>query len=200
MIESTCDDGQPWKLADSRPVSHLLLAALWSETMIGALVIGAAVGLAVLAFHPSNRGTAGEQLDIPGSGITIRGELVDVWMPESLLELVRADSAIPGPLDREKSRLQLNRERGGTLWYALTHRLDQRNGQATQITTIRYPCRPPLDFETFCELVEQIRISRSQHERSNVSTPAVHIIPKLLQLDPIEAAKRASRLSTNCLV
>ena len=71
------------------PGRRSFFAAFCGRTVTVALLIGAAIGLTNLATRSPRPGADGEYYGPPGSGITVRDEVADIWMPEALLEFTR---------------------------------------------------------------------------------------------------------------
>ena len=77
------------------PGLRSILATLWGYVVIGALVIGATIGLTSLASHPSKPAADSGYVGPPGSGITVRTELAEIWIPRTLYRLASRQSENP---------------------------------------------------------------------------------------------------------
>jgi len=178
------------------PGARSVLAVLWGHTIIGALLIGAAVGLTGLASRPSKPGADAESVAVPGSGITVRTEVADLWVPGTLYELARDQSESPEPLSHEALQLHLKRECIESLWYARTLHLHQLDGRVAEITIVDYPNQPSGDMQDFLDLLDTIGGRPPRTHGATSSSAKVHIIPEdLLKLAPQAAVAELQKRS-----
>ncbi len=153
---------------------HMLVGNL---TLVGAFV---AAGYGLMEFNASAPGPSGARANNvpPGSGVVVHSELIQLWLPETLLVLAR--DAFPRPVAETTEELKSALGRGGqeNLWYAMTIRGHQANHGASDISFIRFPCR---ESEHLRELNEVLAtVSRSSLDPTSQDDPAaiVRIIPE----------------------
>jgi hypothetical protein len=163
---------------------RFLLAWLWGKTLLVALLAGAATGLTVVAFQPAKRGAQSESRDRPGSGITVRADLVDIWVPDQIYQLAKRAAANANPLSRQALDLQLMNEGGESLWYAVTFQFLQEDGGISEITTIEHPYNSTKAFPSFADLLGEIAGKRQDDAGASAKAPAVHLIPEELSKRP----------------
>jgi hypothetical protein len=75
--------------------------------------------------------------DLPGSGITVRTEVISAWIPRTLQELAGPDSGPPLTASPAALAAALDRRGLGAAWYALTYRNHQLNGRSAEVTQLR---------------------------------------------------------------
>jgi hypothetical protein len=165
-----------------------LFAALGGSALIAALLVAATIGLTSLASRVPGPSGGTEDIEPPGSGITVETEVVDVWLPRSLNEFAERPWAGSIPLSDEALRLNLKQLGGENPWYALTCRHHQVNGRSSRLTTIQYPLRSAGDLSRFRDLFDSIDRGSGQARGSHSPPPRVHVIPdELLKLPPRDA-------------
>ena len=157
-----------------------LISFLWGKTLVGALLIGAAIGLAGLASWPPRPGADASHIGPPGSGITVWIEVADIWIPKTLHELARRHSEASIPLSHEELQLHLKREGAENLWYAVRAHHLQVDGRVSEITTIDYVDQSPASSRRFLDLLDTIDGSQPRSPGSAVWGSKVHIIPEAL--------------------
>src|SRR5262249_5243782 len=131
------------------------LGAIGGSAMIAGLLIVATIGLTTLYSKASRPHSAKDDGQEPGSGITVRSEIVDAWLPASLDKLAghRASPALP--LSQEDLRSAL-KPAGENVWYALTCRLHQANGRRSELTMIHYPLQSADELSALRRFLELI--------------------------------------------
>jgi hypothetical protein len=173
-----------------------ILALFGGRALIGVLCVGAAIGLTRLASAPSRPRAHAEYIGPPGSGITVRTELEDIWLPRELYELVYRWAEDPTRLSDEEWASEWNQRRDQNLWYALSDRLYQEDGRVAEVTTIYFPGRSARQSDRLAEVIRAIveRVPReSDSERSKAS---LHVIPDALrELEPRDAVAELFRVS-----
>ena len=90
----TTDGADPGARLHSSAPSRF--AAVGGSALIAALLIMATIGLTTLSSRASRPGAGADVSREPGSGLVVRSELVDAWLPPSLDQLVglRASTAL----------------------------------------------------------------------------------------------------------
>ena len=107
----------------------------WGEKVLIVFVLGAtAIGVTWLGFKEGRPGRALEPGSHPGSGMTVRAEVLHLWLPEALIDLVGERSESSVVLTHKELRTLLERRGRENLWYALTTRAHQVDGGVAEIT------------------------------------------------------------------
>ena len=164
------------------------LAAIGGSALIAALLIVAAIGLASLASRAPGPTSGAESARPPGSGIVVRTELVDVWVPKALDKLLQDHSNNSMPVPDEIVRLAQKQNRDIDLWYAVTAHHHQVDGGETEITTIHYPLHSAREYSSLRKLFDSISAESASRPNSSMPAPRLHVIPdELLKLPPRDA-------------
>jgi hypothetical protein len=180
----------------ARRAGRSILAILWGRALIGVLCVGAAIGLTRLASAPSRPRAHAEYIGPPSSGITVRTELADIWLPRELYELAQRRAGNPVPLSDEEWARERQQRRDGNLWYALSDRLYQVDGRVAEVTTIYFPGRFPRQSDRLLEVVQAIAERSPRGSDSERSKASFHVIPDaLLELEPRDAVAELLRVS-----
>jgi hypothetical protein len=166
--------------------SQTILAMLWGRALIGVLCVGAAIGLMRLSSALPRPRASAEYIGPPGSGTTVRTELVDIWLPRELYELARRRAENRLTLsDDTVWALEWTQQRDKHLWYALSDRLYQVDGRVAEVTTIYTPDRYSWQPDRLPELVAAIAAELPHDTNSQRLQAKLHIIPEaLLSLEP----------------
>jgi hypothetical protein len=154
----------PKRLVVRQSINGLMLG------LIGALAIGSAW----LDGRASRSSRALGANEPPGTGISVGTRVIDLWLPQTLIELAVHQ---PEPWRRRvQTELRNSLDRGGQnrLWYALTMRSLQANGAAVEITFIRRPC--PTDAESFAEFLDVVATAAG-NPPEKYADAAVRILP-----------------------
>jgi hypothetical protein len=165
-----------------------VLAWIWNKLLVGAMIVGAAAGLTLVAVQPTKRSGEAARPAAPGSGVTVRIDLAHIWVPAQLYELARREAKNPKLMSEEELKAELKKIGGEGLWYALTLQLHQEDGGMSEITTVDYPFHSNRELPSFLDLVDTIGSKRQDHAESNSSTPVLHVIPDDLMQRPAREA------------
>ena len=126
--------------------------------------------------------------DQPGGGIIVRSEVLQIWLPETLVGLAKLQSR-SGVLQTHEDLAGYLEDRGERdLWYALTVRSYLVDGGLDDTTFIRHPFREP---ERFSELLGILAVAAgSPHAGAGTELDSAlnHVVPdRLLEHDPRDA-------------
>ncbi len=152
----------------------------WGEQLL-MLIVVLVVAIAWISIGKTLPGRGLEPDEGPGSGIDIRVEVVDIWLPVTLIDLARKPSASCVPQSHQELRTLLERSGQQNLWFALSTRHYQINGGVAVITYIRRPCFEP---ENFRELLNVLAIEAGNPLLDLSlfdSGCSVHILPKEME-------------------
>ena len=145
---------------------------LWMMTVLG----GGAIGLIDLSHHVARQDQEIEPTDHSGAGLIVRSEPVHLWLPQILTELAQRQSQSPVIRSHEDLRRFLEVEGRQDLWYAMTARGYQVNGEATDITVIRWPYDDAPHLPELLEILATVAGNRSRHPDAVFSRAAIHIV------------------------
>ncbi len=137
---------------------------------------GGAIGLIGLSHHVARQDQEVEPTNHPGAGMIVRSELVHLWLPRTLIELAQRQSRSPLVQSHEDLRRFLEVEGRQDLWYAMTVRGYQVNGEAADITIIRWPYDDAPHLPELLEILATIAGNPSRRPDADFSKAAIHII------------------------
>jgi hypothetical protein len=145
------------------------------------------MGLAWLSCHVTRRDQGLEPDNSPGAGIAVRSEPIHLWLPRTLTELAQRQSQSRVVRTHEELRRFLELEGREDLWYALTARGHQVNGQFVDITVIRRPYDDAPHFPELLAILATVAGDPPRHPDADFSRASVHIIAEeLLNSEPRE--------------
>ncbi|MFI5458683.1 MAG: hypothetical protein ACHRXM_24905 [Isosphaerales bacterium] len=166
-----------------------LLRNLGDKVLIVVLIVATGIGLTWLDSWAIRPGRELELHDNPGSGVTVRAEVLHLWLPQTLIDLARNQSMSLVALTHQESRTSLER-RGQDLWYALTTRSHQVNGRVADVTFIRHPYRDPQFFQEFLDVLTTAAGNPPFYSASDYSGAEVHILSaELSEREPREVVE-----------
>jgi hypothetical protein len=171
-----------------------LFSRLAGNLMIVVLLVTAAIGLAHFDAVVPRRGAVPELSDAPGSGVIVRSEVSDLWLPETLVDLARSESPALVARTHQELKKALERRGQGNLWYAITVRCHQVNIRTLDISFIRYPYRQPEHLHEFMNVLATAVGSPPRHPSADYSAAIVHILPARTSQQEWFAAMQASSL------
>ena len=113
----------------------------------------------------------------PGAGIIVRAEPIRLWIPRALFELGQTQPRCRVINSHSELRRALERENLKHLWYAVTMRAYQANGEILDITLTR---RPFDDADYFAQLQDILAATQNAASAagSSSSPVSIHIIPQ----------------------
>jgi hypothetical protein len=133
------------------------------------------VGLARLSVHVARQAENQDTADRPGAGIVARTEVLSLWLPHTLTERAKHESL--------EQFLRLPDQ--DVMWYALTMRLHQVNGDFEDLTFIRRPCNDPNHREELLQILATVAGNPPHSGDVDFREASVHGIPReLLKLEP----------------
>jgi hypothetical protein len=149
----------------------------WAATLSTMLFIAAGlIGLACFSFYANRRDRRLEPADRAGAGIIVRSELVLVWLPETRTGLVQRLSRSRALQSHEELRRALEREENRDLWYALTTRTEQVDGEFADLTVIRRPYDDALHFVEFLDVLATVGGNPPRRPDADFSKANVRLI------------------------
>jgi hypothetical protein len=157
-----------------------------SGTLLMVVVMGAgSMALTFFASYLARQDQLAGSDNEPGSGIMIRSEVIHIYLPRTLIELAKGQT--PQPIrTHEDLRRRLEIARHRDLWYALTARALQVNGEFVELTFIRRPYADPDHFPEFLEILAAA-LGGPPNLWRNLSSATVHVLPDgLSKRDPRE--------------
>jgi hypothetical protein len=160
----------------------------WAATLFMIVAVAAGViGLGRFSLHVSSMPQVQEPADRPGAGIIVRSELVHLWLPQGVTELARRHARSRSVQTHEQLRRILEQEDRQDLWYALTTRTQQVDGEFADITMIRRPYDDELHFVEFLDVLATVAGDPPRHLDADFSRASVRLIgDEFLKRDPRE--------------
>jgi hypothetical protein len=160
----------------------------WGSKILPLLTLG--IGILGLARFASQVGTRNPRLafdDRPDSGIFLRSEVLDIWLPQTFVELA-SHQARTGELRTHDELQRFLEVRGqGGLWYAVTIRGYQAEGRHEDLTEIRWPQQGARDFPEFLAILSALAEDQPTDPANQYSTASFHVLPQaLIEREPRE--------------
>jgi hypothetical protein len=169
-------------------VVNLLGRHLLAICVIG----GGSLALTLVAHHSARHAREPEPEFHGGGGIIERTELLHLWLPRTLIELAQGQTG-PSPMHTHQGLqgiLEARRQRD--LWYALTFRAHQVNGEFVDVTFIRWPYS---DSGRFAELIDVMAVAAGEppvDPAFGSANPTVSVLPDhLLNCEPRDVMRDA---------
>ena len=160
----------------------------WGSALLMMMVLGGGViGLIGLSVHIARQDTEIEPTHHSGAGMIVRSEPVHLWLPRTLTELAQRQSRSGVILSHEDLRRFLEVEGRRDLWYAMTARAYQVNGDATDITIIRWPYDDATHLPELLEILATVGGNPPHRPDADFSKATVHMIgPESQKCEPRE--------------
>ena len=144
---------------------------------MGIVIAVALAGLTGLASQVTRQDQELELASSPGSGIVVRSDVLGLWLPCSMFEVANDVTPLQEISSHRELQHVLERQKQKNLWYALTIRGHQVNGEFIDLTIIR---KPYADLNGIPEMVQILDAVAGHPPRTpamDFSTASVHIIP-----------------------
>jgi hypothetical protein len=120
-----------------------------------------------------------QQLDSsnrPGEGSIVRSEVLRLWSPGTLISLADRQARSPVVRDHGGLRRFLEAQNEEGLWYALTMRGHQVNGDFADITFIRRPYEEHQHFPEFLAVLAAVAGNPPDHSIAGFSTATIQVL------------------------
>jgi hypothetical protein len=168
-----------------------LLLGSWGEKVLMVFVLVAPlIGFTWLDSCASRPSRVLEPDDQPGSGVIVRAEVLHLWLPETLIDLVGHQSEYLVSQTHHELQPSLERRGHEKLWYASTTRGYQVNGGIVDITVIRHPYRDPEHFQEFLDVLSTVAGNPPRYPTLQYSGAGVHVLPgELSEREPSEVVE-----------
>jgi hypothetical protein len=171
----------PWA-----PLGRLLRSWVDKGVLVG-VILASGIGLTLLDSHVIRPGRRLEPAYHPGSGVSVRAEVLHLWLPVALIDLARRESRSSLAQADQELRISLERRGQQNQWYALTTRFHQANGGVAEITFIRRPYREPQHFREFLDVLARAAPIPPRDPTLNYYRAELHILPReLTEREPRE--------------
>ena len=155
----------------------LRLVSSWGSTVLMAFVIaGGMLGLTRFACHLSQKDQTLATAFEGGGGIIVRSEVLHIWLPPTLIELAKCQlsSGVIRTHDDLKQFLELRGQE--KLWYAMTRRAHQSNGEIVDMPFVRQPYREPDSFGEFLMTLAEAAANSSDGAPEGLSSGSFHLL------------------------
>jgi hypothetical protein len=175
-------------LATARSLKRLV--PKWgSEIFLGFLIAAAAMGLASFATHVSKQDQKLADADKPGEGMLLRIEIVRVWLPSALVELVKHEPPTGVIRTHEDLRRLLELRGQENVWYAMNVRGYHDDGLIVVIPYVRRPYSEPQFFPELLEILAKAAGNSPGDPTDRFMATVVSLLPEsFLKRDPRDAA------------
>jgi hypothetical protein len=142
------------------------------------VIPAAAIGLSHLASLAPRPVTEHKIDNRGGAGFTVHSQVIHVWLPEPLVKLAKRETRSLVVHSHQELRKTLERKGDQGLWYALTIRGNQVNGDFADITFIRQPYCEPQNLQEFLDVLATAAARPPRSSAVDYSTAKVHVTPK----------------------
>jgi hypothetical protein len=161
----------------------------WGDKVVLATaLVATAIGFSWLDTRVNRAGGRLEAVDRPGSGVNVRAQVLHVWLPQSMIDIARSNSASPIAQSHQELPTALERRVEENRWYALTTRGYQANGDVADIILIRRPDREPQHFQELEDILASLASATGDPPRDPSSRyfgAKLHILPReLIEREP----------------
>jgi hypothetical protein len=137
-------------------------------------IVAAVLGLTRLAPHvPRN---AQEPEPDAKLFVIVRSEVLCIWLPQTLTELAKRQAQSRFVRTHEELQRFLDLKHQQTLWYALSMRAYDANGEFSDVTCIRRPYDDSLYFPEVVAILATVAGTPPHEPNSDFSRASVHII------------------------
>jgi hypothetical protein len=153
--------------------------SIWVSRMFMVLVL-AAGGLALTNFA-SDVDKKDQNLadgDQPEAGIIVRSEVLHIWLPPALIELANRQPSSGVMRTHEDLKQFLERRGQEKVWYAMTTRGHQANGNSIDMPFVRQPYSEPNSFPEFLHILAVATENSSDEATDEFSSALVHVLPE----------------------
>lgn len=178
----------PWRTAASEATVLAHRFGVVSVFLLGAF------GLSRVDYQAA--GPARDELAEPG--LIDRFEVLNVWLPQALLDLARRGDGLATGGTPEELRACLERNGLGNAWYALRYRGHQTNGGAQDITLVGRTDGSTTPFRTVQDVMLLAAGRPPQGPSMDFSDATISVIPdRMLTADPREAVEELIRFTSD---
>ena len=172
-----------------------LFSRLAGNLMIVVMFVTAAIGLTQFGAMAPRSSGAPESSEPPGSGVIVRSEVIQVWLPETLVDPARHECPALVARNHQELKNALERREHENLWYAITVRGHQANQRTTDISFIRHPKCEPENLRELMEILAAVAGRPPRHLSGDYSATVLHIMPAgMSEREWLEATHASSLL------
>jgi hypothetical protein len=151
------------------------------------IFVAGALSLARLSLHVTHQAQELDPADSPGAGITVRTELLRIWLPRTLTELAERQTHSRVVRTHEELRRFLELNNRKDLWYALTMRGHQADGNIVEMTFIQWPYDDSRHFRELQDILATAAGNPPRNPGPDYSKASIYIIAQeLLKREPRE--------------
>jgi hypothetical protein len=149
----------------------------WGSTLFVALVIGAgATGLTQFASSESKEAQNFAEGDQAGAGMIVRSDVLHIWVPPALIELVERQESSGVIRNHEDLKRFLELRGQEKLWYAMTTRGCQANGDLVDLSLVRRPYDEPTSFPLFQKILAAAAQNPFDDATDEFSSASIHVL------------------------
>jgi hypothetical protein len=163
------------------------IARLSQTAGVAVVAIAGGFGLTWVSFRAGSPGPE----DPPNSGIVVRTEVTEFWIPQAIHDVAQSEAGATIFHSPEALQTELERRGLNDAWYALTYRGYQVNGDSAETTQVRRISEAPNHIEEFQDMMATAAGHPPRHEGRDFSQVKVGIIPDtLLTANPLNAVSQ----------
>jgi hypothetical protein len=153
--------------------------SIWASRIFMVLVL-AAGGMALTDFasHVDKKDQNLADADQAGAGIIVRSEMLHIWLPPTFLEWATCHASSEVMRTHEDLRRFLEIRGKEKLWYAMTTRAHQTNGEFVDLPFVRQPYNEPTLFPQFLAILAVATENSSDEATDELSSTSVHVLPE----------------------
>lgn len=150
---------------------------VWGGRIFMAIAIaGGGIGLTRFAAYMAQHGPRNESDACPNGGIIVRADVIDIWLPLTLDELVKRRSRLDAIREHEDLQHFLEGQGEEDVAYAVTTRAHQLNGEEVDMIFIHQPYNDPGGFSKLVDVLETAAGNPPNYPSLDFSTASVHIV------------------------
>jgi hypothetical protein len=175
--------------------THPRFQTIWGGVVFMMIVVAVGMyGLASFSLHVANQAQELDLADRPGAGITVRSEIIRLWLPKTVIDLAKSQSSSRTVRTHDELQRFLELRDQKAMWYAQTTRGYQVDGNAVDITLIRRPYDEPQNFPELLEVLSITAGNQPLSLNAAFSKAPVHVIdPELSKREPREVMTQLLR-------
>jgi hypothetical protein len=158
--------------------------------LVTIVVVAAAMGLTRFASHVARPARDREPTDGAEYFKVDRSEVLRLWLPQTLTTLAQRQARSPFVRTHQELQHILERQHQKDLWYGLTIRVYQANGEFADTTYLRWPYHDRVYFQEFLDMLATAAGNPPfypNYPTSDFSKASVHVMHgKSLEREPRE--------------
>jgi len=165
------------RLSVTLPPFPRLIKSGWDKVLLVVVITAPALAFTWLYSRALRPSPGPEPVDQPGAGIIVGAEVLDIWIPSTLLDKARLQPGCLAAQTHQESQSGLECLGCENHWYALSIRSHQVNGGTAQIIFIRHPYRDQQIRGEFLDILATAAGNPPRYSTSRFADTEVHKLP-----------------------